>query len=121
GGSSVAKNSKPQVSWVTVSGCSGHRPRLTAAYTSLVMYLMSAFDPKRICQSHRSMGFLPRLRAIDLRSSPIQSRRLSFICSHLLTGRLAGTSFFWSALSEEKEGTPKCSRRPPNQATSCQL
>src|SRR5262249_30179657 len=44
GGSSVAKNSKPQVSWVTVSGCSGHRPRLTAAYTSLVMYLMSAFD-----------------------------------------------------------------------------
>src|SRR5262249_50078139 len=54
----------------------------------------STHDPKRICQSHRSMGFLPRLRAIDLRSSPIQSRRLSFICSHLLTGRLAGTSFF---------------------------
>src|SRR5262245_50559872 len=26
-----------------------------------------------------------------------------------------------AVLSEEKEGTPKCSRRPPNQATSCQL
>src|SRR5262249_16198433 len=63
----------------------------------------------------------PRSRAIDLRSSPIQSRLLSFICSNLLTGRLAGTSFFWSVLSEEKEGTPKCSWRPPNQATSCQL
>src|SRR5262249_10590953 len=63
----------------------------------------------------------PRSRAIDLRSSPIQSRLLSFICSNLLTGRPAGTSFFWSVLSEEKEGTPKCSRRPPNQATSCQL
>src|SRR5215813_10438606 len=62
-----------------------------------------------------------RSRALDLRSSPIQSRRLSFICSSLLTGRPAGTSFFWSVLSEEKEGTPKCSRRPPNQATSCQL